>query len=434
MRSACLPVTRLAVVYLAFAHLCALTALAVVTLTPASVTGFFYHTRMLAVVHLVTLGWISSAIMGALFIVGPLALRMPLQSSRADGWACGVMLIGIAGLVSHFWIDQMSGMAWSAVMTLGGMVHLAVRVWRAIGRSTIPGGVKLHVALAFANLVGAATIGVLIGVDKVRDIVPGYVLANVYAHAHLAAIGWAVMMVVGVGYRLFPMVLPAAMPAGRSLYVSALLLEIGALGTLVSLVMQSRAGAVFAAVTVGGLAAFGWHVIRMLRNPRPAPKALARPDYATRHALLALVSLALAAVLGLVLAAAAPSALSLRLAPVYGTLGLVGFLGQMIVGMESRILPMYAWYAALAPNGPDLPAFSVHELGWPRVQRVSFYLWAVGLPLVATGLFTENVRLVGVAGGMLLFAVAGNTVHAARILRHAFRASRTTHLGGSSLA
>ena len=45
----------------------------------------------------------------------------------------------------------------------------------------------------------AASMGVLIAYDKVAHFLPGLVLSNVFAHAHLAALGWATMMVVGVG-------------------------------------------------------------------------------------------------------------------------------------------------------------------------------------------------------------------------------------------
>ena len=48
------------------------------------------------------------------------------------------------------------------------------------------------------------------------------------------------MMVVGVAYRLLPMTLPSKMPSGRSMFVSAILLETGVLGLFVSLLLQSR--------------------------------------------------------------------------------------------------------------------------------------------------------------------------------------------------
>jgi hypothetical protein len=53
-----------------------------------AVAGFFYHSWMVGDVHLVTLGWITFSIFGAMFLVAPLALRtaMPaLKRARTSG-------------------------------------------------------------------------------------------------------------------------------------------------------------------------------------------------------------------------------------------------------------------------------------------------------------------------------------------------------------
>jgi hypothetical protein len=39
---------------------------------------FYYQGRVLAITHLVTLGWITTTIMGASFLVWPLILSVPL--------------------------------------------------------------------------------------------------------------------------------------------------------------------------------------------------------------------------------------------------------------------------------------------------------------------------------------------------------------------
>ena len=57
--SAHMPARWVPLLYFAFAHLCLAMALAALVFAPTSLVGFFYHPRMLAVVHLVTLGWIS---------------------------------------------------------------------------------------------------------------------------------------------------------------------------------------------------------------------------------------------------------------------------------------------------------------------------------------------------------------------------------------
>ena len=116
-----------------------------------------------------------------------------------------------------------------------GIVLVGVHVGRRLRQASLPRAISAHIMLAFLNILAAATLGVLIGFDKVYHFLPGFVLANVFAHAHLAALGWATMMVIGVAYRLLPMILPAAMPGGPRLWLSAVLLQIGVTGLFVTL-------------------------------------------------------------------------------------------------------------------------------------------------------------------------------------------------------
>jgi hypothetical protein len=173
-----------------------------------------------------------------------------------------------------------------------------------------------HEALAFLNVLIAATLGLLLGLNKVVPVLGGYVLTNVYAHAHMAALGWATMMVMGAGYRLLPMLLPSAMPQGKAVAASAVLLEIGVLGLFASLLLRSRAAGVFVAIAVAGIAVFLSRVAWMKRNPRPAPKELRRPDWGVLHAMQALGYLAVAAVLGIILGFSGLAPWTLRTAAV----------------------------------------------------------------------------------------------------------------------
>lgn len=415
-----LPPRLLPILYFAGAHVSLALAFAAVAFEPRAVAGFFYHARMVAIVHLVTLGWISSSILGAVYIVGPLALRMPMPARKLDYWAYGFTTVGIAGMVSHFWIGQFSGMAWSAAMVGLGFTHVAIRVLRGLPAASIQRPVKMHLALAFLNALGAATMGILLGFDKVFHFLPGFVLSNVFGHAHLAAIGWASMMVVGVAYRMLPMVLPAAMPQGRSVYGSVVLLEIGAVGLFVGLLVRSAWVPAFALSTIAGFAAFFAHVGWMKRHPRPAPVGLARPDYGVRHAMLAIMYLTLAAIVGMILAVSPRSDWMLRAALAYGVFGLVGFLAQMVVGMEGRILPMFAWYWAFANTGFTGPAPSPHEMPERFFQKQTFYLWLAGVPALAGGFFFNAVPLLAAGAWSLLAAVVLNGLNTSLVLRHAF--------------
>lgn len=412
-----LPPRLLPVLYFAVAHVALVLAFAAIAADARAAAGFFYHARMLAIVHLVTLGWITSSILGALYLVGPIAFRARLRVNGLDYTAFALVAIGVAGMVSHFWIAELRGMAWSTPMVAGGILLAGARVLPAFLRSPVPRAVVAHVALAFVNIAGASTLGVLIAFDRVDSFLPGYILTNVFAHAHLAAVGWAAMMVVGVAYRLLPMVLPAAMPEGRRLWVTAVLLQAGATALFVSLLFRSRWSWVAALTIVAGFAVFLAHAFWMIRHPRPRPPAIRSPDPAVLHAAAAFFSLIVACGLGLWLAMAETSERTLRIAMAYGVVGLVGFLGQMIVAMGGRLLPIFAWYWAAA-GGASQPIISPHDMPWRPAQYVVFALWLVGVPALAVGLAMDLVPLVRAAAWGLLAAAVLDTAQAATILRH----------------
>jgi hypothetical protein len=423
-----LPPRLLPVLYFGAAHLALALAFGAVALDPRGVSGFFYHSRMLGIVHLVTLGWITASILGSLYVVGPIALRVWIPATWLDYTAFALVFIGIVGMVAHFWMQDYAGMAWSAGTVGAGILAVGVHVARRLRQASLPRVVSAHIVLAFLNVLGAATLGVLIGFDKVYHFLPGFVLANVFAHAHLAAIGWASMMVVGVAYRLLPMVLPAAMPSGPRLWISAVLLQAGVSGLFVILLFRSPLAWIFALTIVAGFAAFLSQVAWMLRRPRPRPPGLRRPDPAVLHAGASFASLGVASVLGVWFTLAAPSSATLRVAMAYGVFGLVGFLAQMVVGMEGRLLPIFAWYWAYANTGYTGPVPSQHEMPWRHGQELVFVLWLFGVPALAGGLAFDAVPFVSAAAWCLFIATLVNAVNVIQILRYAFLTPSSTPL------
>jgi hypothetical protein len=245
--------------------------------------------------------------------------------------------------------------------------------------------------------------GILLGFDKEYHFLPGFVLSNVFAHAHLAAVGWATMMVVGVGYRLLPMTLPAKAPQGRSLFASAVLLEVGVLGLFVALLVRSGWSRVFGLLIVAGLIAFALHVVQMWRAPRPRPPAAPAIDFAVLHVGAAGVSLACSVAIGVYLLFADTTEWTLRAALAYGVFGLVGFLSQMVVAMQVRLIPLFTWYRAYAQSDFQVPPPSPFTMRDRLLQTVVFTGWVFAVPALAAGFFFNAVPLLA-AGAWTLFA------------------------------
>ena len=54
--------------YLGTAHVALAAACVFAGMSPQSVAGFFYHAWLIGLVHLVTLGWITFSILGAIYV------------------------------------------------------------------------------------------------------------------------------------------------------------------------------------------------------------------------------------------------------------------------------------------------------------------------------------------------------------------------------
>jgi hypothetical protein len=403
-----IPSRRLFALYIVTAHVSLALAFLATSWNPYAIAGFFYHARMVAIVHLVTIGWIAMSILGNVYVVLPMAFGVPFPARWADYAAFAFVAIGLVGMVAHFWIVEFGGMAWSAATAACGIAYVAARVAATVRHAKVPGAVKLHIYFASANVLAAATAGVLLGFDKVHSFLPGYVLSNVFAHAHLAAIGWVCMMIMGFGYRLLPMALPASMPSGRTIMLSAVLVETGIIGLFWTLLIRSAWAPFFAGLVVAGFGAFAVHVFWMLEEPKRPPHGRPRPDMAPVHIAAAGVWLGAACTSGLMLTVLPMSDATLRLALLYGTFGLVGCLAQIIVGFEQRILPIAAGYWGLKP------------VAGPLRRAVAAGLWLFGVPALAGGFFLNAPQLLGTGSTLLLAAatLAGYDVTSHLRLRH----------------
>jgi hypothetical protein len=387
-----------------------LAALAVPLLAP-ELAGHYYQPRILALTHVVTLGWITLTIMGASYQIVPVVLGRPIWSERLARWQLGLTGTGIIGLVGHFFIGEWSGLVWSAaLLALGVCAHLlnAALSVRGLAHWTFTARlvVLAHVGLGLTTLAG-----VLLGLDKLVRILPGSLFPNLHAHVHLALLGWVLPMVVGVAARVYPMFLLAREPAGWPGRVQLWGLALG-VPAVVGGILASRpllvGGAL--AVTAAVAAHLAWVLTMARRRRRPAL------DWGLRFVLTGALGLVPATALGLAFALdimAGP-----RVALAYAALALGSWATLTIVGMLLKIVPFLVWYRVYGPRAGREPVPSLPDLGWPVVEGVAWALLTAGFVALAGALWLGEppaIRAAGllVAAGALAFAAT-----LARVLRH----------------
>jgi len=165
----------------------------------------FSDFRLLAFVHLNTLGFVGAMIFGASYQLVPVVLQTQLASLRLGRWSFWCYLLGLGvflGGLERTWLPGLaiggSLLAVAFVIYAGVML---VTCWRAPCHEVI----GAHIVTGVVSAQAGMTLGVLMAFNKSSGMLGGKVLDLLAAHIVLMLAGWVLVTLTGVGYRLICM-------------------------------------------------------------------------------------------------------------------------------------------------------------------------------------------------------------------------------------
>jgi hypothetical protein len=243
-------------------------------------------------------------------------------------------------------------------------------------------------------------------------------ISAMHAHAHLGVVGFFLLLIVGVSYKLIPMFALSEVQSRRRAAWSVVLLNLGLAGVFVSILLRSALKPAFALVIIGGLALYGVEMRAILRARKRRTLDWGLKSFLTAIALLAPLSL-LALVLswpGLPL-----TPFTGQLENVYGFVMLLGVVAFAIVGMLYKIVPFLVWYHSYSKQIGRAKVPALAEMYSARLQALGYwtYVTALAVTSAATVLGSE----VGVRFGcsLLAFSLGVFALNLGKILTHFVR-------------
>lgn len=419
-------VSRWTMLHLGAAVVALLFALALLGVGYADPIGGLRAPQTLIVVHLVTIGWLSVMMLGALYQFVPVITSTPLYSQRLPLLSFVALVAGLAAMVVGFLALGGATIVHVACLPVGGglvivglalgAANIAATLWRArplglparfvacgLGFLLFAGLVGLGFALAFALLDPPAWL-----VGLLADGLMIHVLGGLG--------GWVTLTAMGVSYRLLSMFMLAPEEprwiSHAALYLTAggLLLFVGA--GLAAALMQRPVGAF---ETPGGaLALLGAALylvdIRHLYRVRARRKL--ELNSIAAGAALALFACVLIASVG----AAAFGALD-RFGPALGYLFVFGWLSGLGLSQLYKIVPFLTWLEVFGKRMGKGPVPRVQDLVNERRAAPWFGLYFTAT-LGATG------AMVGTSAGAFQLAAVVQLIAALAIAVELWRAHR----------
>lgn len=345
--------------------------------------------ELLAVTHLLTLGFMSMVMLGAIFQLVPVLSGEVVPGGVAVASAVhGLLCAGVLCLVAGFYWQAYGLFNWAVPLLLLAFVVFLLAL-SSLLRRRIGGGDSIF-AIRFAALSLMISIGLgLLRAASYAGLLELNVLANV-ANIHLAwgLGGWLLLLVMGASYQVIPMfhVTPNYPTQLARALPTAVFLSIVLLSVVPNSVVQAGAVLVLclAAIT------YGVFSIRLLRRRKRKV-----PDITARFWHLALSCLILAACSLLLFYFAGNRLLSGEFREkVYIGLGIImiyGFAVSVIMGMLQKIVPFlsYLHLQRSCMSNFELLKTLPHmgEFVPPGFPRWQFRIHLAALALLLAGVF-----------------------------------------------
>ncbi len=383
--------------------------------SPSFLGTVFLTPRLLAVTHLTALGWLTMVAMGALYQFIPVVLDVPIFSERLGKVQFYLYLAGVLGLTVEMGTGRTQVMAWPAgllVLAVGVFLYNAARTLARVERWPLTGW---YILAALTSLALVVTVGFALALNLTLGFLPLSQLAFVEAHAHLAALGWLGLLVMGVSYKLTPM-FALSHPfnewrLGRPIFI---LLTAAVVGLFVSLLLRLGQAPLLGCWSVAaiGIGLYAWDYATMLRVRRRRPI-----DLTQQHNIAGLGGLLLTTLLGLALILVpAETDLHPRLQLAYAAASLGGWIGLTTLGQLYKIVPFLVWTHRFAPRMGKAPVPLLKDL-YPQVlARAGFGALLASLTIALAGILAGYLPAIQAGFGLCTLGAALTAVNLIRVV------------------
>ncbi|SDT57082.1 hypothetical protein [Bradyrhizobium canariense] len=380
----------------------------------------------LVLVHLVTIGWLSLVMCGALFQFVPVLTATPLHSDRLQLPALALLVAGLTALVLGFLrLDGRARFEFPFLSVAAALLGagFALVIWnialtlRDARPLALPAG---FIGIGLAAAGAAAALGIIFALT-LDGTTSSAAFVNILGRAlplHIVAGlgGWLTVTAMGVTYRLLAMFMLAPDVDGASpratLWLAALALTLLVTGGMATVLAQRSLAPVLVStllVAIAALALYGRDVLRLYRSRKRRPLELNGVT-----AGVALVNLMLAAILCVVLTLVG------RFSDYIGALVFLfgfGWLSGLMLSQMYKIVAFLTWLEVYGPVLGKTPTPRVQDLVAERPAARWFLLFFFGVWIATVALLADAGQIFRIAALAMTAVTCGIVVQMVKTRR-----------------
>lgn len=387
-----------------------------IALFPEALTQHFFNPHLLAITHLLVLGFITTIIFGALYQLIPVILETKLYSEKL-GYLTFVLLVVGSILLSlsfwHFWLNAVFHVA--ATFVVLSVLLFTLNVCLTSIRSSKKCIERRFIVTASIWLLFTVIVGLILGINLKTPFLSTPHLELLKLHAHAGIVGWFMFLIIGVASKLLPMFMVSHNLNVRKLHAAYYLINFGLLLTFITLFFQLNKATIFAGLLIViGILFFLSYLYEAYKK-----RIKRQLDIGMKQTALSFIILLLPLILVNVLSIfKVYEFISLPSIIVYGSSLFIGFISSLILGQTYKTLPFIIWLKVYKSRIGKQKIPFPKDLYSSKIASLQLVFFLGGFVLLLFGLLIQSTMLVSLGGTLLFVAVLFYNINVLKIIFH----------------
>jgi cbb3-type cytochrome oxidase subunit 1 len=368
---------------------------------PAAFTQHFFSAQLLAITHLLVLGWITMIIFGALYQLLPVIMEVKLYSEQLAKFSFALLGVGTVLLAFAFW-----RFSFGVVMYVAGslivisVILFVINVLRTAQSSSKNVVERTFIVSSVIWLLFTVLAGLALAVNLSHPYLKVSHIELLKLHAHAGLVGWFIQLIIGVSSKLLPMFMVSHGVSTKKLNFAFYYINIGLVVGVVSLYFQFKIAILLSAVFVAaGIIAYLLFLIKSYKKRVKKQLDIGMKQSALSYAILVIP---LFLVFTLIFNFEFLNTLTLPLSVAYGSAIVIGFITSLVMGQTYKTLPFIVWLKVYKGRVGKVVLPLPKDLYSEKVANAQVWLFAAGFVFLLIGISVTSQILV-MLGGIVLF-------------------------------
>jgi cbb3-type cytochrome oxidase subunit 1 len=375
-----------------------------IVIYPAAFTQHYFSPHLLAITHLLVLGWITMIIFGALYQLLPVIMEVKLYSEQLAKFSFGLLGSGTVLLAFAFW-----RFSFGTVMYIAGslivisVILFVINVLRTAQSSSKKVVERTFIVSSAIWLLFTVLAGLALAVNLTHPFLKVSHIELLKLHAHAGLVGWFIQLIIGVSSKLLPMFMVVHGVSTKRLNFAFYTINIGLAVGIISLYLQFKFGVLLSTLlVVAGIIAYLSFLIKSYKKRIKKQLDIGMKQTALSYAILVIP---LFLIFTLIFNFEFLNTLTLPLSVAYGSAIVIGFITSLVMGQTYKTLPFIVWLKVYKGRVGKVVLPLPKDLYSEKVANAQVWLFAAGFVFLLIGISITSNMLVMLGGIVLLLSV-----------------------------